>query len=162
MDHIFTPWRYQYVSKVDEKKGCIFCEKAAAVEDRENLVVFRGLLCFAMLNLYPYCSGHVMVIPYKHTGTIEELEEETLSGMMVLAQRCMGAIRDAFEPDGFNLGINIARVAGAGIQDHVHLHVVPRWAGDSNFMSVIGDTRVLPLSLDEVWEALSKRLASTS
>jgi ATP adenylyltransferase len=102
-----------------------------------------------------------MVSPYKHTSTIEELEEETLSGMMVLAQRCMGAIRDAFEPDGFNLGINIARVAGAGIQDHVHLHVVPRWAGDSNFMSVIGDTRVLPLSLDEVWKALSERLAQT-
>ena len=162
MDHIFTPWRYQYVSNVDEKKGCIFCEKAAAEEDRENLVIFRGRLCFAMLNLYPYCSGHVMVSPYKHTGTIEELEEETLSSMMELAKRCIGAIRDAFAPDGFNLGINIARVAGAGMQDHVHLHVVPRWAGDSNFMSVIGDTRVLPLSLDEVWKALSERMATTS
>jgi ATP adenylyltransferase len=158
MEYIFTPWRYEYVSKVDEKKGCIFCEKAAADADRENLVVIRDELCFAMLNLYPYSSGHLMIAPYKHTGTIEDLDAESTAAIMALAKRCMAAIRDAFGPDGFNLGINIARVAGAGITDHVHLHLVPRWAGDSNFMPVIGDTRVLPMSLDQVWVALTERL----
>jgi ATP adenylyltransferase len=160
MEYIFTPWRYEYVSKVDEKQGCIFCEKAAAEDDRANLVVFRDELCFAILNLFPYSSGHLMVAPYTHTGTIEELDADTTSAMMVLAKRCLAALRDAFGPDGFNLGINIARIAGAGITDHVHMHVVPRWAGDSNFMPVIGETRVLPLSLDQVWVALSERLGA--
>lgn len=158
MEYIFTPWRYEYVSKVDEKQDCIFCEKAGADDDRENLIIFRDELSFALLNLFPYSSGHLMIAPYLHTGTIEELDAETISAMMALAKRCMAATRDAFGPDGFNLGINIARVAGAGITDHVHMHVVPRWAGDSNFMPVIGDTRVLPLSLDQVWVALSERL----
>lgn len=161
MDYLFTPWRYEYVSKVDDKKGCVFCEKAAEKDrDRENLVVHRDRLCFAILNLFPYSSGHVMVAPYEHTGTIEDLDPETLTCITELARRCMRAIRDAFHPDGFNLGMNIARVAGAGITDHVHMHVVPRWAGDSNFMSVVGETRVLPLSLDQVWGELGRRLNS--
>ena len=155
---IFTPWRYEYVSKVDESKGCIFCEKQAEKKDRENLIVHRGECCFAILNMYPYSSGHLMIAPYEHTGTIEGLDAETLGDMMSLAQRCMRAIREAFGPDGFNLGINIARVAGAGITDHVHMHVVPRWAGDSNFMPVCAGTRVLPLALDDVWLALSDRI----
>lgn len=161
MEYIFTPWRYEYVSSVDEKKsGCIFCDKPAEAEDRdrENLIVYRDDLCFAMLNLFPYSSGHVMVAPYRHTGTIEDLDPETIACVMALGNRCIAAISDAFHPEGFNLGINIARVAGAGITDHVHMHVVPRWAGDSNFMSVIAETKVLPLDFDQVWEALSKRL----
>ena len=159
MDYIYTPWRYQYVSTVDDREQeCVFCDRVTRDNDRENLIVFRDNLCFAMLNLYPYSTGHVMIAPYKHTGTIEELDADNLAGMMALAQRCMAAIRDAFDPQGFNLGINIARVAGAGITDHVHLHVVPRWSGDSNFMSVVADTRVLPMTLDQVWEALSERL----
>ena len=148
------------MSTVDDRKGCIFCEKSASGDDRENLVVFRDELCFSMLNLYPYSTGHVMIAPYSHIGTIEELDAEVIACMMALAKRCMAAIRDAFQPDGFNLGINIARVAGAGIADHVHMHVVPRWAGDSNFMSVIGETRVLPVTLDQVWRALSERLGA--
>lgn len=158
MDHLFTPWRYQYVSTVDEKKGCIFCDKAAGDNDRENLIVRREELCFAILNLFPYSTGHVMIAPYRHTGTIEDLDPGTLTCMTELAKRCMGAAREAFRPEGFNLGINISRVAGAGITDHVHMHVVPRWAGDSNFMPVVGDTRVLPLSLDQVWTEFSRRL----
>ena len=158
MEYIFAPWRYEYVSKVDEKNGCIFCEKAAEDNDRENLVIFRDKLCFAILNLFPYSSGHVMIAPFEHVGSIEDLNVETIASIMSLAKRCMAAIRDAFDPDGFNLGINIARVAGAGITDHVHMHVVPRWSGDSNFMPVIGETRVLPLTLDQVWQALTKRL----
>ncbi len=158
MEYIFTPWRYEYVSRVDEEQGCIFCEKAGSDDDRGNLVVRRDELCFAILNLFPYSSGHLMIAPYQHTGTIEDLDAETTAAMMGLAKRCMAALRDAFGPDGFNLGINVARIAGAGITDHVHMHVVPRWAGDSNFMPVIGETRVLPLSMDQVWVAVSERL----
>jgi ATP adenylyltransferase len=158
VEYIFAPWRYEYVSKVDEKSGCIFCEKSVETDERENLVLYREERCFAILNLFPYSTGHLMIAPFEHVGSIEDLEIETIASMMSLAKRCMTAIRDAFHPDGFNLGINIARTAGAGIVDHVHLHVVPRWSGDSNFMPVVGETRVLPLTLDQVWEALTKRL----
>ena len=154
MEIIYTPWRYEYVSKVDEPKGCIFCEKAAQDRDRENLVVHRGKRCFAILNLFPYSTGHLMIAPYLHKGSIEDLDSDTLTEMMTLSQRCMKAIRQAFGPEGFNLGVNISRIAGAGITDHVHMHVVPRWAGDSNFMPITADTRVLPMALDEVWVAL--------
>jgi ATP adenylyltransferase len=162
MEYIFTPWRYDYVSTVDQREGCIFCERPAAGDDRENLIVTRGERCFVMLNLYPYSTGHLMIAPYEHTGTIESLDRETLADMMQMAQRCMEGLRDAFSPEGFNVGINIARVAGAGIVEHVHMHVVPRWKGDSNFMPVCAETRVLPLSLDQVWEALSARLERQS
>lgn len=160
MDVMFTPWRYEYVTTVDEQEGCIFCDKIAQGEDRSNLVLHRGDKCFAMLNLYPYSSGHVMIAPYEHTGTIEGLEPETLSEMMLLCQRCMKALREAYKPDGFNIGINIARVAGAGIYDHVHLHVVPRWSGDANFMPVCAGVKVLPLELDRVWQDLTELLAA--
>ena len=146
------------MNSVDEREGCIFCEKPEDKNDRENLIVFRDERCFAVLNLFPYTTGHIMIAPYVHTGTIEELEPETLTEMMVLAQRSMSAIREAFGPDGFNLGINISRAAGAGIKDHVHLHLVPRWAGDSNFMAVIAETRVLPRTLEDVWLALKDKI----
>ena len=158
MEIIWTPWRYEYVNSVDEREGCIFCEKSKEENDRENLVVYRGRHCFAILNLFPYTTGHIMIAPYEHTGTIEKLDPETLTEMMVVAQNSLSAIRDAFGPEGFNLGINISRVAGAGIKDHVHLHLVPRWAGDNNFMAVIADTRVLPRTLDDVWLALEGKI----
>ena len=158
MEIIWTPWRYEYVNSVDERDGCIFCEKSKEETDRENLVVYRGRHCFAILNLFPYTTGHIMIAPYEHTGTIEKLDPETLTEMMVVAQNSLSAIRDAFGPEGFNLGINISRVAGAGIKDHVHLHLVPRWAGDNNFMAVIADTRVLPRTLDDVWLALEGKI----
>ena len=146
------------MNSVDERDGCIFCEKSKEETDRENLVVYRGRHCFAILNLFPYTTGHIMIAPYEHTGTIEKLDPETLTEMMVVAQNSLSAIRDAFGPEGFNLGINISRVAGAGIKDHVHLHLVPRWAGDNNFMAVIADTRVLPRTLDDVWLALEGKI----
>ena len=146
------------MNSVDEREGCIFCDKSKAENDRETLVVFRGERCFAILNLFPYTTGHIMIAPYEHTDTIEELDPEALTEMMVVAQRSMSAIRDAFGPEGFNLGINISRVAGAGIKDHVHLHLVPRWAGDNNFMAVIAETRVLPRTLDDVWLALKDKI----
>lgn len=155
MEIIYTPWRYEYVSNIDKSGGgCVFCEKAASSNDRESLVLERGEHCFAILNLYPYTSGHLMIVPFKHTGTIEDLKADTLAEMMSMAVRSMHAIREAFGPDGFNLGINVARPAGAGIVDHVHMHVVPRWAGDSNFMPVTGETRVLPCDLETVYDRL--------
>jgi ATP adenylyltransferase len=147
------------VSSVDDHKGCIFCEKAAQNKGRENLVVVRAEKCMGILNLYPYSSGHTMVAPYKHTGTIEELDSETLGEMMSVVKKLMKAIRESFGNEGFNIGINITRIAGAGITEHVHMHVVPRWAGDANFMPVIGQTRILPLSLDQVWERLTGKLS---
>jgi ATP adenylyltransferase len=152
---LYTPWRYEYMSSVDDRKeGCIFCEKVAEERDRENFIVHRGKRCFAILNLYPYSTGHLMIAPYEHTGSTENLDADTLTEMMTLSQRAMKAIRQAFGPEGFNLGVNISRVAGAGITDHVHMHVVPRWAGDSNFMPITAQTRVLPKTPDEVWLAL--------
>ena len=146
------------MNSVDEREGCIFCDKSKAENDRETLVVFRGERCFAILNLFPYTTGHIMIAPYEHADTIEKLDPETLTEMMVVAQRSVSAIRDAFGPEGFNLGINISRVAGAGIEDHLHLHLVPRWAGDNNFMAVIAETRVLPRTLDDVWLALKDKI----
>lgn len=146
------------MSGVDRAEGCIFCDRIAEDKDRENLVIYRGERCFIILNLFPYTSGHLMVAPYQHAGSIEQLDTETLTEMMTLAKRAARALREAFNPEGFNIGINIARVAGAGITDHVHMHVVPRWAGDSNFMQVTAETRVLPLDLDGVWQALYGRI----
>jgi ATP adenylyltransferase len=155
MEFIFTPWRYEYVSNVDNNEGCIFCDKIGEDNDRENLIVYRAEKCFAILNLYPYSTGHLMVAPYEHTGSIEDVDGEILSDIMATAKKGMSSLRKTLNPDGFNIGINIQRVAGAGITDHVHMHVVPRWAGDSNFMTVCSDTRVLPMSLDQVWEKLT-------
>ena len=154
MDIIWTPWRYEYVSTVDEREGCIFCDRPTSGDDEENMILAREQYCFAMLNIYPYTTGHLMIAPYRHTGTIEELDPETLKEMMTLAQRSMEAIRKTFDPQGFNLGINISRIAGAGVTDHVHLHVVPRWSGDSNFMTVVAQTRVMPQALDQVFARL--------
>ncbi len=160
MKVIFTPWRYEYVKSVDQQEGCIFCDKPSEPEgnDEENLVLSRGKRCFVILNLYPYSSAHLMVVPYEHTGTIENLDAEALGEMMTLTQQCMRAIQEAYKPDGFNIGINIERVAGAGISDHVHLHLVPRWKGDANFMPVVARVRVLPLALDSVWRTLKDLL----
>lgn len=144
------------MSSVDRRPGCIFCDRIAENNDRKNFILHRGKRCFIILNLYPYTTGHLMIAPYEHLPSIEELDAETLTEMMELCKKSMKAVREAFQPEGFNLGINISRVAGAGIVDHVHTHVVPRWAGDNNFMAVIGGTRVLPCDLDQVYEALAK------
>lgn len=160
METMFTPWRYEYVKSVDDQEGCVFCDKPSEPEskDEENLILVRWERCFAILNLYPYSTGHLMVVPYEHTRTIENLDRDTISDIMVLTQKCMSALNEAYCPDGFNVGINIARVAGAGIYEHVHLHLVPRWNGDSNFMPVVAGVRVLPLDLNTVWRTLKPLL----
>jgi ATP adenylyltransferase len=154
-ERLWAPWRLDYI-KGSKPEACIFCAAAAAPdEDAERYVVARGEHCFVMLNAYPYTNGHVMVLPYAHVPSIEPLGEPELLELMTLTQRSMAAIRSSYGPEGFNVGINEGKVAGAGFDDHVHLHVVPRWGGDTNFMPVVGSTRVLPQSLDDSYATLA-------
>ena len=152
---MWAPWRLDYI-RGPKGDSCIFCDAVEGDDDRASYVVHRGERCFVLLNAYPYNNGHVMVAPYKHCPSIEELEPAELAELMTLAQRSIAAIRAVYGADGFNLGINQGAIAGAGIEEHMHLHVVPRWSADTNFMPVIGDTRVLPQALDQSWEELSK------
>ncbi len=149
MDHIWSPWRYRYVSTAAAEAECIFCTKPAAGRDQENYIVYRGKRNFVILNLYPYTSGHLMIAPYEHVASVEDMAEETAQEMMSLLRRAAKHLREIYQPRGLNLGMNIGECAGAGIAGHVHMHVVPRWPGDANFMSVVGETRVMPEELDE-------------
>ena len=144
----------------DDAEECIFCAKPAADADEENLIVHRGERCFVMLNLFPYTNGHLMVAPYEHIATLPELDADTISELMALAQRGMTILDDEYGPQGFNVGFNQGRVAGAGVEHHIHMHVVPRWGGDTNFMPVLADTRVMPQSLEESYAAVANRFTS--
>jgi ATP adenylyltransferase len=159
MDYLWTPWRYQYVTKSDDAGVCVFCAAAQSSDDAHTLVVHRGEHNFVILNRYPYCSGHVMVVPYQHVATLEELPDEALLELIRLARDCEKHLRAAYRPDGLNLGINLGKSAGAGIAGHLHMHVLPRWTGDTNFMTVVGETRVVPESLEITWEKLRAAFA---
>jgi len=153
MERLWSPWRMKYiVSKKGE--GCIFCGKIAENDDQTSYVLHRGEKCYVMLNLYPYNNGHLMVSPYQHVPSLEQLEEDTLTEMMRLVNKSLKALRRAMRPDGFNVGVNIGKAAGAGIEQHVHIHVVPRWNADTNFMPVFSQTRVIPELLDETYRKL--------
>jgi ATP adenylyltransferase len=153
---IWAPWRLEYVKGASKDPGdeCIFCAKPAAGDDEANLIVHRGERCFVILNLFPYTSGHLMVAPYEHLATLPELDVDTVAETMALAQRAMQVLEAAYSPHGYNVGFNQGRVAGAGVEHHIHMHVVPRWGGDTNFMPVLADTRVMPQSLEESYAAL--------
>jgi ATP adenylyltransferase len=158
---MWSPWRMPYIrGESGRDEGCIFCLAAEAGEDEARHVLHRGRRCYVMLNAFPYNSGHVMVSPNRHVGSIEALEADELLELMTLAQRSLAALRDAYGPEGFNLGINEGEVAGAGFAGHVHLHVVPRWAADSNFMAVTAGTRVLPQSLEDSYSELRERFGA--
>jgi ATP adenylyltransferase len=145
----------QYIQKVDsEGDGCVFCLKPRESNDRENLILYRGAHCFVVLNLYPYNNGHFMVVPYRHTSSMAELRAETVEEMWKLAQQGVEIISREFRAEGFNIGLNLGRIAGAGIDQHLHLHVVPRWNGDTNFMPVISQTKVISQALAETYDAL--------
>jgi ATP adenylyltransferase len=154
-ERLWAPWRLEYI-RGPKPKECIFCSKPTESDDRAAYIVHRGEHCFVMLNAWPYNNGHVMVSPYRHVPSIEELDEAALLELMTLANRSLAAIRTAYAPEGFNMGINQGKVAGAGIEEHAHLHVVPRWGADTNFMPVIASTRVLPQSLDDSWSELTE------
>jgi ATP adenylyltransferase len=149
VDHLWAPWRLEYIKSADEASGCLFCAAAEGGDDAERLVVHRGAHAVVLLNKFPYASGHFMVAPAWHVGDYGELTDEEVLELHRFASAGMGALAELYAPQGFNLGWNLGRIAGAGIVDHVHLHVVPRWAGDTNFMPVLADVKVLPEHLDE-------------
>lgn len=156
MDHLWTPWRMAYIR--GEKKpveGCLFCNLAAE-EDNATQVVARSTHMYVTLNLYPYNNGHLMVVPYEHVQTQEMLDDAALTDLMVTVNKALGALRKVYNPAAFNLGANIGAAAGAGIAEHYHFHIVPRWNGDANFMSVVGDTRVIPDTLDNTYLELKQ------
>jgi len=155
MDHLWTPWRYRYISKALPSDRCIFCTKAAENKDAENYILHRGKLNFILLNLFPYTNGHLMIAPYQHVATMEGTPDGALAEMMRLARRAEVNLRAVYRPDGFNIGMNVGVSAGAGVADHIHMHVVPRWTGDANFMSTIGETRVLPEELPATYAKLA-------
>lgn len=156
---LWAPWRIEYILS-DKGSGCIFCAAAEGVEERARWVVDRGESCFTILNTFPYAPGHLMVAPLRHVGELDDLDDDEMAELMALARRAIAALRVAMSPHGFNVGLNLGEVAGAGIADHLHLHVVPRWEGDNNFMPVLADTRVIPQALDAVRAAVVDALAS--
>ena len=162
LERLYTPWRLAYVTGAARSADCVFCA-ALANQDADPLIVFRGPSCFVILNLFPYNNGHLMVVPNRHLSSLADASPEELAEMMELTRRAEIAVREAFEPHGMNMGLNLGKAAGAGILDHLHLHVVPRWNGDTNFMTIVGETRVLPQELPvtadrlrPIFERLSK------
>ena len=154
MKQLWAPWRLEYIKSADDESGCIFCA-AAEGDDAERLVVVRGARAIALLNKFPYTSGHVMVAPNRHVGEFGELADEEALEIHRLAERAIAALAETYAPQGYNVGWNLGRIAGAGVVDHVHLHVVPRWAGDTNFMPVLADVKVLPEHLSETRRKLA-------
>ena len=152
-ERLWAPWRLEYI-KGPKDDECIFCAGPAAGDDAAKYIVHRGEHCFAILNAFPYNNGHLMISPYRHVPSIEELDDDALLELMTLTQRSLRALRTAYAPEGFNLGINQGKIAGAGVEHHVHLHVVPRWGADTNFMPVIGNTRLLPEALRDSYAQL--------
>ena len=142
----------EYIENSNKEDGCIFCNAQAQEDSAENLIAFRGERAYVILNRYPYTSGHLMVVPFDHKPNLEELDPLTRAEMMELTARCMTILRKIYDPQAFNMGANIGEAAGAGVKSHVHLHIVPRWAGDTNFMSILGETRVLPEALESTYQ----------
>ncbi len=159
MDRLWTPWRYNYISGAKQSQGCIFCDKPAANNDEEHYIVYRGNHNFVILNAYPYTSGHVMIAPYEHAPTPEAAAEETLVEMMLLLRKTVACLRAAYRPDGLNTGMNIGEAAGAGVAGHIHMHALPRWVGDANFMTAVGETRVIPEDLEQTYRKVKEAFA---
>jgi ATP adenylyltransferase len=158
MDYLWTPWRYAYVSTAEKFAGCVFCNALNASDDETVRIVHRAQYSFVILNTYPYTPGHVMIVPYAHLDELQKLSPEAAGEMMTLSQRMESVLRELYHPDGINLGMNIGKAAGAGIAGHIHMHVLPRWVADANFMSVVGETRVLPELLDATWKRMTEAL----
>lgn len=154
MQHIYSPWRMKYIMQHKHNPDCIFCTGPAEPDGPENLIIHRGEHAYVMLNRYPYTSGHLMVVPFLHQPSLEGLEPAILTELMGLLTHAMGVLRRVYHPEGFNMGANIGAAAGAGIAGHVHVHLVPRWSGDTNFMSAVGDARVVPEDLQETFQRL--------
>ena len=152
MNHIWSPWRMEYIESNNKVDGCVFCIMQELEDGPQNLIAFRGERAYVILNRYPYTSGHLMVVPLDHLPNLEELDSQTRAEMMELTSRSMTVLRKIYHPEAFNMGANIGEAAGAGVKQHVHIHIVPRWGGDTNFMSTVGGTRVLPEALESTYE----------
>lgn len=156
MDYLWSPWRYRYVTKAGATDECIFCVKAAGKDDAANLIVHRGERAFVLMNLYPYTTGHLMIAPYQHVATLGGAPRETTAEIMLLARRAEACLNSIFHPHGFNIGMNLGECAGAGVAEHIHMHVVPRWAGDCSFMTTVGETRVVPEDLETTYQRIMR------
>jgi ATP adenylyltransferase len=152
MKIIWAPWRIKYI--LGKKEGCIFCDKIKENKDRENYILLRGENVFIILNTFPYSNGHLMVAPYKHVPDLDGLEESELAELMRLVKTCTQILKKTLNPEGFNIGANLGKVAGAGVEGHIHIHIVPRWEGDTSFISTVGDTKIIPESLDDTYKKL--------
>lgn len=161
MERLWTPWRMSYVTGADSAAGCFLCDRPAEGPERDtdNLILVRGVRVFALLNLYPYNTAHTLIAPYTHHGDFGTLDGETAAELMTLTQRLVRVLHAEYRPDGFNIGMNLGRAAGAGVPDHLHLHIVPRWGGDTNFMPVTAGVKVIPEALDHTYARLRARLA---
>jgi ATP adenylyltransferase len=162
MDYLFTPWRYAYITGANAPDGCLFCgliqlKNDQAKDDEKSLIVHRAEHCFVMLNAFPYTSGHAMIVPYEHVDELSKLSQPAAQEIMALTQRLEGILRELYRPDGVNLGMNIGKAAGAGVASHIHMHILPRWFGDVNFMSAVGETRVLPEDLQITYKKLRSK-----
>ncbi|HLJ26928.1 MAG TPA: HIT domain-containing protein [Candidatus Angelobacter sp.] len=158
MDHLFTPWRYAYITQAGKAAAeCVFCAQLQMKDDAKALIVHRGRYCFVVLNAFPYTVGHVLVVPYDHIDQLQRLSAPAAQEMMVLTQRLEGILRDVYNPDGLNLGMNLGKAAGAGVAGHIHMHVLPRWIADANFTSVIGETRVVPEALETTYQRIKEK-----
>lgn len=160
MERLYTPWRGAYVAAADAAEGCFLCAKPREDADEANLIVARRDRVYAVLNLYPYNTGHVLVAPYAHGGDLVALPGETANALMALTREVVAVLRDEYRPDAFNAGMNLGRPAGAGTPDHLHMHIVPRWTGDTSFMPVLAETKVLPESLDQTCARLRRALSA--
>jgi len=154
MNYLWSPWRMKYIMNHEPKADCIFCSALMQEDSPENLIIYRGRLSFVILNRFPYTSGHLMVVPIAHFTSIEDLPADTLTELMQLTSKSMQVLREIYNPQGFNIGANIGEAAGAGVASHVHFHIVPRWEGDTNFMTAVSQTRVLPETLEDTYSRI--------
>ncbi|MEN3037866.1 MAG: HIT domain-containing protein [Candidatus Kryptonium sp.] len=167
MDRLWAPWRAKYIESFsaennESKKECLFCEKIKQNDDEKNLILYRGKYCYIIMNLFPYNSGHIMVVPYKHTPNFSDLEDEEMLEVMKIIKKGISALELALKPHGFNVGANLGRVSGAGIADHIHFHIVPRWNGDTNFMPVISETKIISELITDTYKKLKDALSKIS
>ena len=153
MDRLWNPWRFQYVTK-EKREGCIFCELPLEGQDEQNLIVHRARFNYVILNRYPYTTGHLMVVPFKHTDSLQGIDDDAAQELFELVRAADHKLREVYHPKGMNLGMNQGEAAGAGIAEHIHMHVLPRWIGDANFLTVIGETRILPEELSDTYRKL--------
>jgi len=162
MDHLWSPWRMEYIESNNKEDGCVFCTAQELKDGAGNLIAYRGEHAYVILNRYPYTSGHLMVNPFQHVPSLEELNPETRAEMMELTSLCTTVLKSVYRPQGFNVGVNMGEAAGAGVLGHVHIHIVPRWKGDTNFMSSVGQTRVLPEALEVTYERVKNEFQKIS